>query len=120
MPNLDDPIPAITQRVSAIEPVYTLKQAAAKFFPDGPLTAASLRNEIQKGRLQATMPAGKLLITERALVEMFERCRVQKSNPISNGKEHRRVRSSGSSETERIASARAAASALMTRRLSAR
>ena len=63
-----------------MDPVYTLKQAAERFFPNGPLTVASLRNEIRKGRLQATMPAGKLLVTERALVEMLQRCRVAPSH----------------------------------------
>jgi hypothetical protein len=99
-----------------VEPVYTLKQAVEKFFPDGPLTVASLRHEIRKGRLQATMPAGKLLITERALVEMLERCRVQPSNPILPASELRPGPLSGSSETERIARAQAAASALMTKK----
>ena len=101
-----------------VEAVYTLKQAAEKFFPGGPLTAASLRNEIKKGRLQATMPAGKLLVTETAIAEMLERCRVQTSNPILRASEHRPVGSFGSSETERIARAQAAALALMTRKRS--
>jgi hypothetical protein len=50
-----------------VEPHYTLRQAAEKFFPNGPLTASSLRNEIRKGRLHAVMPAGKLLVTETAI-----------------------------------------------------
>lgn len=65
---------------SSVEPVYSLKQAVEKFFPNGTLTVASLRNEIKKGRLQATMPAGKLLVTERAIAEMLERCRVKPSH----------------------------------------
>jgi hypothetical protein len=107
------------QAPAIVEPVFTLKQAVEKFFPNGPLTVASLRHEIRKGRLQATMPAGKLLITERALVEMLERCRVQPSNRILSASERLAACSSGSSETERIARAQAAASALMTKKRSA-
>ena len=46
------------------EPHYTLAQAVAPFFPSGPLTIASLRNEIRKGRLRATMPAGKSSVAD--------------------------------------------------------
>ena len=91
-----------------MEPVYTLKQAAEKFFPNGPLTVASLRNESRKGRLQATMPAGKLLITERALVEMLQRCRVQRNHHDSSSSvPSARAPRSGLSETERIEKAHA-------------
>jgi hypothetical protein len=94
---------------SLIEPVYTLKQAARRFFPDGPLTASSLRSEIRKGRLQATMPAGKLLVTESALVEMLEACRVNVSHPTCTSTCASRTNpTSGGSETERIARAQAA------------
>jgi hypothetical protein len=91
-----------------VEPHYTLRQAAEKFFPNGPLTAASLRNEIKKGRLQATMPAGKLMITERALVEMLERCRVHpdRHDCISNVPSAA-AKPYGASERERIERARA-------------
>src|ERR1700694_398744 len=98
----------MNDRPTSLEPVYTLTQAAEKFFPDGPLTAASLRNEIQKGRLQATMPAGKLLITESALVEMFERCRVHGNLRDSISSARNAVgRQSGSSAIERIERAQA-------------
>lgn len=93
---------------ATVEPVYSVKQAAAKFFPNGPLTAASLRNEIKKGRLQATMPAGKLLVTERAIVEMLERCRVQQNHHDCTSSAPNVVeRPCGRSETERIERARA-------------
>jgi hypothetical protein len=100
---------------TTVEPHYTLRQAVAKFFPGGPLTVASLRNEIQKGRLRATMPAGKLLVTETAIAEMLEKCRVQASSHTSLASERHRESSSGSSETERIERAQAAASAVITR-----
>jgi hypothetical protein len=93
---------------SIVEPHYTLKQAAEKFFPNGPLTAGSLRNEIRKGRLQATMPAGKLLVTERALVEMLERCRVNRSRQDSFSNAPSAVANRcGSSERDRVERAQA-------------
>ena len=64
-----------------LEPHYTLKQAAERYFSDGPITPATLRNAIKKGLLQATMPEGKLLVTEAWLVEWLERCRVQEATP---------------------------------------
>ena len=92
----------------SVEPLYTLKQATEKFFPNGPLTVASLRNEIRKGRLQATMPAGKLLVTEQALVEMLERCRVQRSHRDSSSSAPSvGARPCGLSEMERIERAQA-------------
>jgi len=103
-----------------VEPVYSLKQAVERFFPNSPLTVASLRHEIRKGRLQATMPAGKLLVTERALVEMLERCRVPQNNPTLLASEHRQAPEFGLSETERIARAQACAADLMTRKRSGR
>lgn len=99
----------MSEHVATIEPVYTLKQAARKFFPDGPLTVASLRNEIRKGRLQACMPAGKLLVTESALVEMLEKCRVNVSHPTCSSISKDQIGPfSGASETERLAHAQAA------------
>ena len=47
---------------------------------------------------------------------MLQACRVPPNRPTSNKSEHHLVAVSGSSETERIASAQAAASALMTRK----
>jgi hypothetical protein len=102
----------------SLERHYTLKQAAERFFGEGPITESTLRNAIRKGLLQATMPEGKLLVTEAWLVEWFDRCRVQGSSPISTARERHQARSSGSSETERIASAQAAVSAVMTRKRS--
>lgn len=96
------------KEIATVEPVYTLKQAAAKFFPNGPLTAASLRGEIKKGRLQASMPAGKLLVTERAIAEMLERCRVHQSRPdYFSSTLNADARRYGASEMERIEQARA-------------
>jgi hypothetical protein len=104
------------QTTATVERHYTLREAVERFFPNGPLTVASLRSEIKKGRLRATMPAGKLLVTETAIAGMLEQCRVLANNLISHGNEHRPALSSGSSETERSARAQAAAWAVMTRK----
>ena len=96
-----------------VEPHYTLKQAAEKFFPNGPLTAASLRNEIKKGRLHAVMPAGKLLVTETAIAEMLVLCRVQSRHGYISKSRTDRVPTLGTSETERNASALAAAKKIL-------
>jgi hypothetical protein len=93
---------------SSVEPVYTLKQAVEKFFPNGTLTVASLRNEIKKGRLRATMPAGKLLVTERAIAGMLKRCRVNPSHHDSTSSDPSGIANRfGKSETERIEEAQA-------------
>jgi hypothetical protein len=101
---------------STVEPVYTLRQAAVKFFPDGALTVASLRNEIKKGRLQATMPAGKLLVTETAIAEMLALCRVENHLVCTSKSRTRPARTLGTSETERNASALAAAKRILRER----
>src|SRR5262252_5401166 len=92
-----------------VERHYTLRQAAEKFFPNGPLTAASLRNEIKKGRLHAVMPAGELPVTETAIAEMLVLCRVQSRPVYISSSRSRHVPTLGTSETERNASALAAA-----------
>jgi hypothetical protein len=104
------------ERPTRVEPHYTLKEAVQKFFPNGPLTPASLRNEIKKGRLQATMPAGKMLVTETAIAEMLTACRVGNHHVSTSKSEARLASPYGSSETERDASAQAAASAILNTR----
>lgn len=47
-----------------LEKHYTLQQAVGVFFPDSPITVSTLRSAIKKRKLQATMPEGKLLVTE--------------------------------------------------------
>jgi hypothetical protein len=99
-----------------VEPHYTLRQAAEKFFPNGPLTAASLRNEIKKGRLRAVMPAEKLLVTETAIAEMLVLCRVQSRPGCISKNRIDPVPMLGTSETERNASALAAAKKILKER----
>ena len=50
--------------------LMTLAEAAAVFWPDGPLTVRSLRTEIAKGSLTAERIAGKVFVTPAALKEM--------------------------------------------------
>ena len=51
-----------------------------EIFADLPITVAALRHEIRAGRVQATMPAGKLLVTETWLIEWRAACRVHPNN----------------------------------------
>ncbi len=64
-----------------LEKHYTLEQAVKTFFADAPITVSTLRSAIKKRKLQATMPEGKLLVTEAWLVEWLNRCRVSANLP---------------------------------------
>ena len=96
-----------------VEPHYTLQEAVDRFFPGGAITVRSLRTEIRKGRLRVTEVAGKYLVSERAIAEMLESCKlclVQEKLPDSNSVAAASIgRQSGTSGMERIASAQAAA-----------
>ena len=116
----DLPIDDLSRTV--VEPHFTLKEAVARFFPGGTLTVTSLRTEIAKGRLLATKPAGKILVTESAIAEMLKSCVVASRRTLSSRNAHARPageRASpasatfGSSETERIAKAQAAANMIL-------
>lgn len=61
-----------------IERRYTLKQAIDQFFPDGPLSVASLRTEIRKGRLEYERIAGRICVTQADIARMLERCREER------------------------------------------
>ncbi len=56
--------------------LMTLREAASLHWPQGPLTARSLRTAAEAGQLPVTMVARKLLTTRRALKEM-SRCAVR-------------------------------------------
>jgi hypothetical protein len=102
--------------VATLEKHFTLEQAVREFFPDGPITVSTLRRAIKKGTLQATMPEGKLLVTERWLVEWLDRCRVAVNLPVSGSSPPSAdVTPSGSSETDRNERALDAASATLSR-----
>lgn len=57
-------------------PLFTLADAAAKFFAGGKITAASLRTEIAKGRLGYEKIAGKYRVSEADIEQMRRLCRV--------------------------------------------
>lgn len=50
--------------------LLTFVEAAALLWPDGPLTASSLRTAYRAGALEVTVIARKLLTTKRALAAM--------------------------------------------------
>ena len=52
--------------------LLTLAEAAALMWPQGPLTASSLRTSYRAGQLEVTMIARKCLTTKRALKAMQE------------------------------------------------
>jgi hypothetical protein len=52
------------------EELLSFSEAAALLWPDGPLTASSLRTAYRAGELEVTVIARKLLVTRRALAEM--------------------------------------------------
>lgn len=92
----------------------TLKEAVAVFWPDGPLTVASLRTEIANGRLAPASVAGKFFVTPAQLRALFEPkpCphapKAHASTGAKAGPKSAR-RTSGSSGTDRQRSALAAA-----------
>lgn len=97
---------------STVEPHYTLGEAVERFFPGGHITVRSLRTEIRKGRLRVTAVAGKFLVTEAAIAEMLEtcQCRVDEVHQDSTlGEGAHLASTSGTSEMERLESARVAA-----------
>jgi hypothetical protein len=50
--------------------LLTLAEAAALFWPDGPLTVTSLRTAVRDGQLRVAPIAGKFLTSKRAVMEM--------------------------------------------------
>jgi hypothetical protein len=89
--------------------LMTLAEAAAVFWPDGPLTVRSLRTEIAKGSLTAEQIAGKVFVTPAALKEMRQRCRARRTLRDSTSANARDAIQSGSSSTPEMRSAQAAA-----------
>lgn len=52
--------------------LLTLPEAAALFWPQGPLTTRSLRTAVRDGQLGTVTVAGKMLTTKRQLARMAE------------------------------------------------
>jgi hypothetical protein len=55
--------------------LLTFVEAANLLWPQGPLTASSLRTAYRAGELEVAMIARKLLVTKRGLAEMTESAR---------------------------------------------
>ena len=103
--------------MQSLEKHYTLEQAINEFFRDGPITVSTLRSAIKKQKLQATMPEGKLLVTETWLVEWLNRCRVSAKLPASGSETQSAAEpAGGSSLTERNNAALAAANLILNER----
>jgi len=96
---------------SAIMPDTPLRLAtAAKLaFPDGSITAKSLRGEAKRGRLRITRIAGKDFTTLAAIKRMIEECHVPQSRPASTFANAPAANPSTSSSTVDARSALAAA-----------
>jgi hypothetical protein len=55
--------------------LMTFQEAAALFWPQGPLTASSLRTAYRAGELEVVLIARKLLVTKRGLASLTENAR---------------------------------------------
>jgi hypothetical protein len=70
--------PAVPQRVAKrpspdewqVDELLTLPEAAALFWPDGPLTTTSLRTAVRDRQLEVAVIAGKFLTTKAAIRRM--------------------------------------------------
>ncbi|MGB6399316.1 MAG: hypothetical protein WBF73_27100, partial [Bradyrhizobium sp.] len=99
---------------SAIGPDAPLRLdvAAAIAFPDGSMTVSGLRNENRKGRLIFELIAGKQYVTLASIERMRQECRDAPKVPASTTANAAAAKPSGSSSTERMKSAQAAAQAI--------
>src|SRR6266581_7362523 len=79
--------------------VMTLAEAAAVFFPQGPLTLSSLRRAAAAGTLEIAKVAGKDLTTPRAIRKLVKpSCQAAKPSHHDSGSE--RTMKPGLSSTE--------------------
>ena len=70
--------------LSAIEPRYTLQEAAKRFFPGGIPTKKSLLREKRRGRLRVEQIAGKYFTTESAIRDMCAACEVPLAKEVAS------------------------------------
>lgn len=88
-----------------------LADAARIAFPDGGMTAAGLRRERDRGRLEVWKVAGKEYVTLAAIQRMLDRCRQgPKESASTSGQPKAEAQPNGSSGMDARASAQAAAS----------
>lgn len=100
-------------RMNEVSPDSPLKLsvAAQLAFPDGSMTASGLRREIDRGNLAFERIAGKLYTTLAYIKEMRMKCREnQKERGSTGANRGLDGPGSGSSSTERLSAAQAAAS----------
>jgi len=99
---------------SAIGPDIPLRLhvAAGIAYPDGSMTASGLRREIRRGRLECERTAGKQYVTLAGIERMREKCRDVPKVPASTAANAVAVSPSGSSSTEKMKLAQAAAQAI--------
>lgn len=87
----------------------TLAEAAALFFPQGPLTLCSLRTAVGAGKLEIARVAGKDLTTPRAIRKLVKpTCRAARQNLPASGSETTPPAGSSSIASGRSAQAAAA------------
>jgi hypothetical protein len=77
------------------EPIR-LKDAAAKFFPDGTMKVSGLRRERDRGNLVVERIANKEYTTLRHIKNMRERCRATPKEPVSGLNPRSETRMGGS------------------------
>lgn len=65
------------------ETALRLSIAAELAFPDGSMTAAGLRRERNRGRLETWFTAGKEYTSLAAIEEMIRQCRAARKAPVS-------------------------------------
>ena len=94
-----------------INPHYSLKDAALRFFPGGNITARSLHTEIRHGRLHAIKVAGKLVVDEGAIIEMLNGKWRDNRKARASTSDERKAQGAraGQSKTANVVSAQAAA-----------
>ena len=66
--------------------LLTFEEAAALFWPKGPLCATSLKTAYRSGQLEVTMIARKLLVTPKALRAMAAAERLRRVAAVVDGK----------------------------------
>jgi hypothetical protein len=74
--------------------LFTLAEAAALLFPDGPLTASSLRTAYKQRKLEVIIVARKVLVTKVQVAQMIENAR--RTGPPKGGSEEAPEGGSGS------------------------
>ncbi|MEM6381126.1 MAG: hypothetical protein AAF739_00495 [Pseudomonadota bacterium] len=88
----------------------TLERAAALAFPEGGITARSLRTERENGRLRTFKIAGKVMTTLADIDKMIQRCQQnEEDRPKAHGSSTARTAAHGRYTTGRCGVARDAA-----------